>query len=163
MNNKNIHLIYGSVSGFLMAITILIIYKTGSYQNQNTQYIAFIPYFLGILLNGFAFSKANGPDITFGNVFGSCFKAAMIVCLVIIIYSIASFYIFPEIKAKMLETMRATGSNDSKLTKEDVQKGVEQMNKFYGTMMISSTLFSNLFAGAVFSLLTGVIVKKGIK
>ena len=60
-----------------------------------------IPFLVGILLNGIAFSKANDGYVTFGSVFGSCFKMAMIVTLVMVVWGFLSTWLsFPEMKCR---------------------------------------------------------------
>src|ERR1039457_4032025 len=122
MEKKNTHLVYGFIIGIVMAILGLIFYITGLTFKpgmQSIQYVSYIPFLIGIILNAMAFSKANEGYVTFGNVFGSCFKASMIVTLVILVWSVISMFIFPEMKDKALEMARDKMMNGSQKMTDD--------------------------------------------
>src|SRR4051812_31581101 len=118
MEKKNTHIMYGFITGLAMVIVGLVVYLTGAAFKPGMQYISYIPFIIGVILNGMAYSKANDGYVTFGNVFGSCFKASMIVTIVIVAWSVISMVIFPEMKEKALTMAREQMAKNPKMTDE---------------------------------------------
>ena len=153
-------LIDGFITGFAMVIVGLIIYLLGAAFKPGMQYISYIPFLAGIILNGMAFSKANDGYVTFGNVFGSCFKASMIVTIVIIAWSIISMYLFPEMKVKAMEMARQEMVKNQKITDEQLETALDFTKKYWNTFLIAGAIFGTLFFGAIFSLVGAAIPEK---
>ena len=160
MDTKNKQLVIGAVTGIVMVILIIALYLSGGYKNDYLQYGVYFVYFCGILFNAVSFSKANDGYVTFANIFASCFKTVLVVTLVVVLYTIVSFFVFPEIKETMINGMKNPANANPAMTKEQVAKSIEAAGKNYSTIMLSITIFSNLFAGAVFSAIGGIVAKK---
>jgi cytochrome bd-type quinol oxidase subunit 2 len=124
------------------------------------QYLQYLVMLVGLILNAIAFSKANEGFVTFGNVFGSCFKATLIVTLILVAWSVASGFAFPEMKEKALEMAREKMAKNSKVTDEQMEMSMNMMRNHWNTIIVAGSLFSTLFAGALFSLIGGAIAKK---
>ena len=159
MEKKNTHIMYGFITGIAMVIVSLIIYLLGAAFKPGVQYISYIPFLVGMILNGMAFSKANDGYVTFGNVFGSCFKGAMIVTIVIVVWSVASMYIFPEMKTKAIEIARQS-MIDKKMPDDQIDTALNITMKYWNVFLIAGGIFGTLFFGAIFSLIAGAIAKK---
>lgn len=157
---KSVHVKYGLGIGIAMVIIGLIIYVSGSAFAPGVQYISYIPFLVGIILNAIAFSKVNDGYVTFGKVFGNCFKAAMIVTLVIVLWSVLSMVIFPEMKEKALTMARDEMLKRQKMTDEQVEMALNVTRKYWNTFLIAGALFGTLFWGAVFSLIGALVAKK---
>jgi uncharacterized membrane protein len=161
MEKKNTHVAYGAITGVVMVIIGLVAYVTGIAFNPAMRYIGYIPFLIGIILNAMAFSKQHDGFVTFGNVFGSCFKAVMIVALVMVLWSIVSLFAFPEMKQKAMEIAQENLVKN-KMSDDQIEKSMAFMRKGYGTLIIASTVFGTLIVGAIFSLIAaGVVKKKG--
>ncbi len=156
---RQTHVLYGAIAGIGMAIGILYIYVTRKSELPGVQYLAYLPFFLGVVLNGPAFSRANSGEVTFKEIFGSCMKATFVVSLIIVLYTLISFVAFPEIKLNAIAMMRAQPPAKG-FTQDQVEKSISLMNKFYGTIMISTGVFSNLLTGALFSLIGAAVGQK---
>lgn len=143
-----------------MAVISLIIYITGMTFKTGMSWVPHIPFLIGLILNANAYSKANDGYITFGNAFGSCFKASMIVALVMITYSVITIFVFPEMKEKMIEMQREQMAQNPKMTDEmmDTATGITQ--KYWNVMLMAGVIFGTLFSGAIFSLIAAAIAKK---
>ena len=162
MELKKTHLMYGFIIGLIMIIINVILYMTGVAFNPDMQYInylSYLPFLIGIILNGIAFSKANDGFVTFGNVFGSCFKACAIVTIVLLVWSIASLAIFPDIKQKGLEMIQQSMVKKN-LSDEQIDKAMEMTKKSFSLFMIAGVIFGTMFWGALFSLLGAAFAKK---
>lgn len=158
---KQTHIPYGFISGILVVICSLIIYLTGAAFKPGVQYIAYIPFLIGVIMNAMAFSKANDSFVTFGNVFGSCFKASMIVTIVIIAWSITSAMVFPEMKEKAIAMAREEMmKSNRKMSDDQVDMAIGITKKYWNAFLIAGALFGSLFYGAIFSLVGAAIAKK---
>ena len=161
MEKKNTHIMYGFIAGIVMVIINMIIYVLGFAFKPGMQYISYIPFIFGIILNAQAFSKANDGNVTFGNVFGSCFKASMIITIVLLFWSILSMYIFPEMKEKAMNFAREKMlAQDRKMTDDQIEMGMNMMKKFWNVFLIGGVIAGTLAVGAVFSLVGAGIAKK---
>ena len=151
---------YGFISGLAMAILYLVLYLTGISFKPGVSYISYIPFLVGVILNAMAYSKANDGAVTFGNVFGSGFKASMIVTIVMIAWGFISMFIFPDMKEKALEAAREQMAKNPKVTDEQIEMTLNMTKKYFSVFMIAGMLFSNLFFGAIFSLVGAGVAKK---
>lgn len=145
----------------MFAITVALQYM-GLSEKSFFGWLAYIPFVVGIVLNANAFSKANDGFVTFKSVFGSGFKASMIVTLLMVVWSVVYIYAFPEMKEKAIEAAREAAMKQPNVTDEALDMSISLMRKGYSTMIISVALFGNLFMGVVFSLIgAGIAPKKG--
>ena len=160
MEKKQTHIMYGFISGIAMVIISLILYVTGQTFKTGMSYIAYVPFVIGVILNGIAYSKANDGFVTFGNIFGSCFKTSMIVAIVVVFWSIISMFIFPEMKDKAIEYARETMAKNPTRTDEAMDMSINVMKKYFNAFMIAGALFGTLFYGAIFSLIGAAVGQK---
>jgi hypothetical protein len=124
------------------------------------QYLAYVPFLVGVIMAGMAFSKANDGFVSFGNVFGSCFKAAMIVTIIVVLWSVATVYLFPDLKDKAIEAAREKMLQDKKTTDEQIETILNVTRKYWTPIMIGGALLGTLFYGAIFSLIGAAAAKK---
>ena len=162
MEQKNTHIKFGLIAGILMVGITITLQMAGLDQKSFLGWLAYIPFLAGIILNATTFSKENDGFVTFKNVFGSGFKASMIVTILMIIWSVIFVYCFPEMKEKAIEMARAEMMKKPNMTDEAMDMGVNIFRKGYTTIIISGALFGTLFMGAIFSLIgAGIAPKKG--
>lgn len=156
---KNTHMMYGFITAIVMVILGVILYITNLSFKPGMQYIVYIPFLIGIIMNASAYSKANNADVTFGNVFSSGFKASAIITIVSIVWSIIFIMIFPEMKEKAFEMARQQ-MEAKNMSEEQMDQAVEMTKKFFTPFMIAGVLFMYMLAGAIFSLIGAAIAKK---
>jgi hypothetical protein len=164
MTKTETHIKYGFISGIGIVALMFIFYITGWVYKPNMQYIqylSYVPFLVGIVMNAIAFSKANDGYVTFGNVFGSCFKATLIIALVVIAWTILSVFAFPDMKEKALTLARDQMINGSqKMTDDQMDMALNVSRKYYTTIMVASAIFGTLISGALFSLIGAAVAKK---
>lgn len=163
MEKKQTHVKYGFITGAIMAVLSLALYATGLSFKPGMSWVAwltYIPFLAGIIMNAQAYSKENDGFITFGNAFGSCFKATMIIALVIVGYSLLTIVIFPEMKEKIMEMQRTEMAKNPKMTEEMIDTAISMTTKFWNVIMVAGALAGTLFIGAIFSLIGAAVAKK---
>lgn len=154
------HKTYGLVTGLAVVVIGLILYVADLAFVKGVQYISYLPFIIGIILNGIAFSKANDGYVKFANVFSSCFKACAIVTLIVAGWSLLSVYIFPEMVDKAMDAAREQMQNNQDMDEEQVQQALELTKKFFTPFMIGGVVFGYMFFGAIFSLIGALVAKK---
>lgn len=163
MKKVQTHLKYGGLTGLAMVIVSLLVYILDKDMDSSMGFLIYIPFIVGIIMNATAYSKANAHDITFGNAYGSCFKASCIIALVMVAYSVLSIFIFPEMKEKGMEIAYQKMSENEAMTDEQIDQWMDGMSKYYIPMTIGAIMFSMIFWGAILSLLGAAIAKKNPK
>ena len=160
MENKNQHIMYGFIAGIAMVVVNLVLYLTGLSFKSGFQYVSAIPFLIGIILNAIAFSKSRDGFVTFGNVFGNCFKASMIVTLVMIVWSVISMFIFPEMKDKALNMASEQMHSNPKMTEDQIDMALNITKKYWNTFLIAGAIFGTLIYGVIFSLIGAIVAQK---
>lgn len=153
------HLRYGLFTGIAVVIVALILHVAGQAMNNWSQYVMYVPFLIGLIMNGQAFAKANGNHITFGNIFGSCFKASAIVALIVLAWGIISLFIFPDMKDKAMEIAEQS-MLERGMPEDQIEQALEMTKKFFYPFMIGGIIFGYMFWGAIFSLISAAIPKK---
>ncbi len=159
MEGKKIHLTYGLVTGLIMVVISVILYILNLSFKPGMQYITYIPFLIGLIMNANAYSKANDTMVTFGQVFSSCFKACAIVTLILLVWSFISLAVFPDMVDKAMEIARKS-MVEKNLSDDQIDKAIEMTKKFFTPFMIAGVIFGTMFAGALFSLIAAAVAKK---
>ena len=160
MEKKQTHIAYGFITGIIMVIVSLILYLTGlMFKSNYMSMLSMVPFLIGIILNAMAYSKANEGFVTFGNVFGSCFKLSMIVAIVLVAWNIIALFALPEMKTKIMEIQREAYAK-SKMSDDQIEMTMNMMKKYWNVFAIGGVILSMLFWGALFSLIGGAIAQK---
>ena len=163
MERKQTHIMYGLIIGLLMVVLNAVMVVTKMNLNPKMQYIGFIGYaifLVGLIMNASAYSKANNADVTFGQAFGSCFKASAIVAIVVTVWAVASTYIFPSMIPDMIEMTRAKMVEQGKLSEEQIEMAMNITRKSFKLFMIAGAVFGTMIMGAIFSLIAAAVAKK---
>ncbi len=154
------HFRYGLFTGIAVVIAALLLHVTGLSMEKWAQYILYIPFLIGLILNAQAFAKANNHRVSYGGVFSSCFKASAIITLITIAWGFLSIYIFPEMQQKSFELAEQSMREQGTMSEEQIEQALEVSKKFFVPFMIGSLLFFNMLLGAIFSLIAAAIPKK---
>lgn len=160
MQKVQTHKMYGLITGIIMAVFYLVLYIANLSFKPGWQYVAYIPFLIGIIMNAIAYSKANEHYVTFGNVFGSCFKASAIVAIISLAWAVIMMFIFPEMKEKGIEMARAQMEKNPNVSEEQIDMSLEMTRKYWNVFMVAGSIFITLFYGAIFSLIGSAIAKK---
>lgn len=160
MEKKKTHMKYGLVTGLVMIVLGVIFYLTGLVFKDGMQYVTYIPFLIGLILNAQAFTKANDGFVTYGNVFSSCFKASAIITLLLLAWGLLSMIIFPHMKDQMLDMARQKMTSNPKMTDEQIDMAMNMTKKYWNVFMVAGVVFGTLFWGALLSLIAAAIPKK---
>ncbi len=160
MNKKvQTHIPYGFITALAMIVLFAILEVAKLSENKGVQFIGWIVFLGGLILNARAFSKANDADITFGQAFGSCFKASAIIAIVLFAWTFIMFMVFPSMETRILDKAQE-GMMNGKMSEEQVDKAMTMTRKFFKIFAAGGTLIFTLIEGAIFSLIAAAIAKK---
>lgn len=159
MKLKQTHLMYGLLTGlaFVIISALFVVLKVNP--KSATQYIVYIPLFLGLIMNAQAYTKANDGYVTFGNVFGSCFKAALIVALLAVAWGVIADFVFPDMKERIIEQM-AEEFEKKDTPEEQVEMILDSTRKYWLLGVIFGGFIWTLIMGIIGSLIAAAIPKK---
>ena len=109
------------------------------------------------------YGKTLTDGVTFGKVFGYGFKIALVVSILMVIYTLISItLIFPEFVDQVLLKTRTDLEAKGGLSEEQIDQGVNMTKKFMQPIPIALFSFlATLFFGTIGSLLGGAFTKKG--
>lgn len=154
------HKTYGLVIGLILAVLSFGLYALNAQKTPGMQYLSYIPFLGGLVLNAIAFSKANDHQVTFGDVFASGFKASAIIALVITATTLLMLVAFPNMKDEAINMARIEMENQGKASEDIIEQSLEFTSKYFYVLMISGAVFGTILQGVVFSLIGAAIAKK---
>ncbi|MBS1599910.1 MAG: DUF4199 domain-containing protein [Bacteroidetes bacterium] len=150
----------GIVLSLILVVLSIVIYFAGLYTQTWGQYIGFVILFAGVLWAVFNHGKERDHEVTFGNLFSFGFKVAAVAACIVILYTLLSGLIFPEMKEKIMEIARQKALENPNANSEQVEKGMEFFSKNYNLFIIIGIVFWYLLIGIVTSLIGAAIAKK---
>ena len=154
------HLAAGAILGTFMIIYSLAMYFSGMQQNGGAGWISICVMVIGLVIFIYLYGKANNNQVSFGNLFSYGFKATAFMTLIVVVYTVLSFIIFPEMKDKIFETARENMEKQGKLSEAEIDKAMEMTRKFFNVFMIGGILLTYAIVGAIGSLIGAAITKK---
>lgn len=159
MKLKQTHLTYGLVTGLIMVVFGLVLHFTDLTFKPGMNWVPYIPFLVGIILNAIAFSKANDEYVTFGNVLSSGVKMSLIITVISIIWAFAAMAVFPGMAEKGMEIARQS-MEEKGMPDEQIEQGLEMSRKYFGIWMVLGISVGYMFFGTIFSLIGGAVAKK---
>lgn len=160
MEKVQTHKMYGLITGIIVSVFYLVLYIANLSFKPGWQYVAYIPFVVGIFMNAIAYSKANDHYVTFGNVFSSGFKASAVIAIISVVWAILMTVIFPEMKDKAIEMIQEQAESRPGVSEEQIEMSLNITRKYWTVFMVAGAMFGTLFWGAVFSLIGALIAKR---
>jgi len=162
MENKVLTHINAALILFLLMVIYTLAMNFGGYQaNMQMSWISYIIVVVGIMVLVIKYSKDMHGNVTFGNLFAYGFKTTAILIILFIAFTILFYLIFPEYKLRVLEIMKEnTLKNATPENRDQAEKGVEIIQRFFWVSIIAGILISFAILGAAGSLLGAALSKK---
>ena len=150
--------------GILISLVLIVVsivsYFTGMYKQSWMQWVGYAILAIGIYWSVANHGKERDSQVTFGNLFAFGFKVAAVVTCLIILYTILSGFLFPEIKEKIIELSREKALQRPGATEDQVDQGMKIFENHYTLFIVIGIIFFYLLLGAIISLLAAAITKK---
>lgn len=162
MKKVQTHKTYGLVTAIAMIVVGLILHVANLSFKPWAQWVIYIPFLIGLILNAQAFAKANDHFVTFGQVWSSGFKAVAIITLISVAWGLVFVNIFPDMMEKGMDMARQKMEAGGNMSDEQIEQALSMTKKFFIPFMIGGMVFGYMFFGAILSLIAAAIpTKKG--
>ena len=152
--------------GILIALILIVVDLIGGFAHLRMEkwfsWISTIILAAALITVSINYGKQQNNQVTYGNVFGYTFKIALMISLVIVVYSLLSSYvIFPEFRDQLLEKARADMEAKGGMTEEQIDAGMAITKKFIQPIPLSIFAFlGTLFFGTIAALIGAAVTKK---
>jgi hypothetical protein len=152
------------VAGLLIA-AVLIVYSCILYfaDIEQTGIFSFLPFVIilaGLIMFINMYGNAKNNQVTFGNLFAYGFKTTALLTLVVILFTVLFFLIFPDIKEKIFETTQQKMEEQGKMTPSEIEEGMKMWRNMFWVFTIGGILLLYAIVGAIGSLIGAAITKK---
>ena len=153
------HFAAGAIIAGILIIYSIVLYIIDSQQSA-AGWFAYVIMIAGLVIFISLYGKANNNQVSFGNLFAYGFKATAFMTLLVIVCTLLSFMILPEMKEKIFDTARQSMEKQNKLSEEDIDKAIEMTRKFFYAFTIGGIILAYAIFGAIGSLIGAVVTKK---
>jgi hypothetical protein len=125
------------------------------------KWISTIVILISLIYAGINYGKQQDL-VTFGKVFGYCFKISLLISVFMLVYTLISIYvIFPEFTDQALQNAREGMEAKGGLTEEQIDAGMAMTKKFMQPVPLAIFSFvATLFICTIGSLLGAAFAKK---
>lgn len=147
---------------FLFMVVLTIVSNFWGLQaNTQLRWVTYLIIVGGIIAVVIKYGKDRDNNVTFGNLFAYGFKTIAITTALFLVFSVLFYLIFPEYKAQLLEIARENAmKNVTPDNKDQLEKSVQLMDRFFWPGLIAGLMFSFAILGAIGSLIGAAIAKK---
>jgi hypothetical protein len=150
----------GLTVSLILIVFNLVLYFTKLYTQSWVQWCA-----LALLLGGIIWAVVNNANekdhrVTFGNLFAFGFKVAAVITCIMLLYTVLSGFLFPDVKEKIIEMSRQQALARPGADEDQVDKGMEIFAKNYTLFLVIGLIFWNLVIGVIASLIGAAVSKK---
>jgi hypothetical protein len=153
-----------TTKGIVISLVMIVIGLIGFFLNIDTatyfRYIDFAILIAGVIWSVTFYGKQINYNSTFGNYFAHGFKVAAIITVIMIIYVVIVFNVFPEMKERGVDAARKSMEEKGKMTQDQITQAIGFMQKFFMVFAIGGVLVGNLVFGAIASLIGAGVTKK---
>jgi hypothetical protein len=161
MENKiTSHLTKGLIIALVLVVISIIAYFTGNEQASWVRWGSVLILIGGIIWTCISYGKELNHSVTFGNVFAHGFKTSAVVTVIVIVFTIAFFLIFPEMVEKQMNLAREEMEKQPNLTDDQLDTAMNISRKFFWPIAIGSIMFLYLLIGVIASLIGAGVTKK---
>ena len=154
------HIVAGLLIAALIVVFAIITNFLGLTENRGIGMIQYVIIIGGLIFFVNQYGKANNYYIGFGDLFAYGFKSTAVFTCIYVIFIVAFFLIFPDIKEKSLEIARHQMEQNGKLSESDIDRGVEMARKFFWVGVVGGSIIFLIIVGAIGSLIGAAVTKK---
>ena len=153
------HLIAGLIIGAIMILYSCVVQFTGLEQVKGVPLIGYAIIMASLILFITMYGKAMNNQVTFGNLFSYGFKTTAVLMLIMILFTIIFFLLFPDIKEKIFDLTRQK-MEERDMSDDEIEKALSLWKRMFWVFTIGGIALVYAVVGAIASLIGAAITKK---
>ena len=150
----------GLIIGAILIVFTLALQFAGIENNTSVGWFSYLIILGGIIVFIVLYGKAMDNQVSFGNLFSYGFKTTAVLTLVMILFTVIFFLLFPDVKEKMFEVARQKMEERKDITPDQIESGVSLWKRMFWVFTIGGILLLYAIIGAIASLIGAAIAKK---
>ena len=154
------HIVAGLIIGAFMIVYSLALNFMGLMQQRGLGWVGYGIMIIGIIIFVNLYGKSKNNYVSFGGLFGYGFKTTAIFALLMVLFLIGFFILFPEFKDKIMETAREGMEERENMTDDQIEQGLAMFEKNFLLFTVGGALFMYILLGCIASLIGAAITRK---
>lgn len=154
------HYLAGGILGLIMVVYSIVLSLIGETMNRTLANVSYLLLLVGIIYIVIQYAKSVDHDTTFGKLFSYGMKVSALVTIIILVYSIIYFQIFPDTKEMIFDKMREEMIKQGQVSDEQIDQSVNFMRKYFNVFFIGGGIFMTMIMGLIGSLIGAAVAKK---
>lgn len=150
----------GLITAATLIVLALVIYFAKLNDEQWPQYLGIGLYMVAIVAFIQLHAGQTGGNASFGQLIGFGFRIIPVVIILMILYTVASVYLFPEVKQAFLDYQRTEALKLQNNTEMQIDENIKNLSKNYTILIVMGQLFFYMVGGALATVTGAVIAKK---
>ena len=138
------HIVAGLIIAAILVVYSIALNYLDLSQNKSLGWISYIILIGGLILFINLYGKAKDHQVTFGGLFSYGFKATSIITLIMIIFIVIFFMIFPEFKDKIVDAAREGMEKQGKMTDDQIDQAMGMFERNFILFTGGGALFMYL-------------------
>lgn len=155
------HLQKGLIIGLVLILvgiaTEFLGFKRDSWQVQLLSTVILVG---GIIWSCWYYGKQKDNYVTFGNLFAHGFKTTSVIAIIVIVFTIVYFVVFPEFKEDAINQAREQAERRGNQSDEQIEEGMKFFRRMFIPLTVGFILIIYAIIGAISSLIGAAITKK---
>ncbi len=153
----------GLIISAILIILSLVIYFAKINTANPAGWTTFLLLSIGAAWSVYSYGRQINFNGTFGNYFTHGFKVTAVATVILVVFTILSIIIFPDIKEKAFEEARKQLQQSNQLTQIEINESIERYKKLFMSFAVGGALLFYLIFGVIGAIAGAVITKKDTK
>lgn len=154
------HIVAGLIIGAFMIVYSIALNFMGLMQQRTLGWIGYGIMIVGIIIFINLYGKSKNNYVSFGGLFGYGFKATAIIALLMALFLIGFFILFPEFKDKIMESAREGMEEGGNMTDDQIEQGLSMFEKNFLVFTVGGAVVMYVLFGCIASLIGAAITRK---
>lgn len=150
----------GLLAGLILIVLALVVYFANLYTEKWAQYLGIIIFCVAVIWGVINHGKETNNQSTFGTLFGFGFKIVAVITCLMILYTVVSGYLFPDVKEKLMEQARNEAAKNPSADPNQIEQGMQMFERNYTMFLVLGLVFWYVISGAIASLIGAAVTKK---
>ena len=151
------------IAGLVILISILTMFMGGNTAQPGSGFVTYLTIIVGLIIFINLYGRANGNQVTFGELFSYGFKATAVYTIIFIGFLVLFSLLFPDFKNNAIEATRSQMETQKGVTERQAAESMAILEKYFWVFAIGATTLFFVIVGALGSLAGASLAKKNPK